>query len=247
MKKLKKIKKSIFYILLIMVMTHVNINVYAKENYYRNENGVVLSKQEYDFISNMYWEGYQEYLTLDDYNEIKALNLFNKPIEKEIKEYVDYPLTRGTSVTSNLRTLTIAKACSDTCMISLVNKWNGNPTIKSYDVFGARVSGVSILDIRNALVSATNYAKSYNNPKVYNNGFGFSVLIPNAENIKTTITFVTTKGGRVYGSYQHSMQNTTETISKQYSIGVGGYGKVFLFTGVASSIYENSPGVDIEV
>ncbi len=240
-------KKSFLYLLVVPMILLKSTTVFAQEYYYKNDNDVVLSKQEYEFISNIYWEGYQEYLSLGDYNEIKSMNLFDKPILKETVEYNEFPVTRGSSVTSNLRTLTIAKSCSDNCMITLVNKWNGVPSVKSYDVFGVRVNDVSILDVRNALVSGKNYAKSYNNPKIYNNGFGFSILVPNAEDVKTSVTFVTSKNGRVYGSYQHSMQNTTETISKQYSIGVGGYGKVFLFTGSARSIYENSPGVDIEV
>lgn len=46
-------------------------NVYAQEIYYQNDYGVILDHQEYNFISNMYWEGYQKYLTMEDYNIIK--------------------------------------------------------------------------------------------------------------------------------------------------------------------------------
>ncbi len=243
---MRKIKYKVFLGIMLGMMVFTK-NVNAQEIFYQNDLGVILSKQEYEFISNMYWEGYQEYLTLDDYNEFKGIDIFNQPIEKTTKEIIDVPLTRGASVTSNLRTLTIAKSCSDNCVISLVNKWNGTPTIKSYDVFGVRVTGVSITDIKNALVSGQNYGKSYSNPKVYNNGFGFSVLVPNVSNVKTSVTFITTKGGTVYGSYQHAMRNTTEAVSKQYTIGLGGYGRVFNFTGSALDIYENAPGVDIQV
>lgn len=239
--------KKIIFVLIIGAMLHININVLAQESFYQNEEGVILSKQEYDFISSMYWDGYQEYLTWEDYNEIKSLDLFDKEVQKETRYYVDSSLTRGTSVTGNLRTLTIAKSCSDSCMVTLTNKWNGTPTVKSYDVFGVRANGVSILNIKNALVFGKDYTKSYTEPKVYSNGFGYSVLVPNAENVNASVTFVTSKGGQIYGSYQHAMQNITETISKQYSIGVGGYGKVFLFSGFAGSIYDNAPGVDIEV
>lgn len=243
---MKKTKLKIFYGIILGIMLFTK-NVNAQEIFYQNDLGVTLSQQEYEFISNMYWDGYQEYLTITDYNEIKNMDLFDKPIEKSTKEIVDFPLTRGASVTSNLRTLTIAKSCSDTCMVSLVNKWNGTPTIKSYDVFGVRVNGVSITDIKNALVSGQNYGKAYSNPKVYNNGFGFSVLVPNVGNVKTSVTFFTTKGGMIYGSYQHAMRNTSELVSKQYTIGAGGYGGVFNFTGSALNIYEDSPGVDIQV
>lgn len=243
---MNKIKNKLFFGIILGIMFFAN-NVNAQEIYYQNDLGVTLSKQEYEFISNMYWEGYQEYLTLDDYNEFKNMNLFNQSIDKTTKIIEDIPLTRGASVTSNLRTLTISKSCSNTCVITLVNKWNGTPTIKSYDVFGVRVNGVSITNIRNVLVSGDNYARTYSNPVVHNNDFGYSVLVPNVGNVRASLTFVTTKGGMVYGSYQHAMRNTTEAVSKQYTIGLGGYGNVFNFTGSARDIYENSPGVDIQV
>ena len=51
----------------------------------------------------------------------------------------------------------------------------------------------------------------------------------------------------MYGSYQHAATNTTENISEQYSIGLGGYGSVFLFSSAAKDIYDGAPGVDINV
>lgn len=243
---MNKIKNKLFFGIILGIMFFAN-NVNAQEIYYQNDLGVALSKQEYEFISNMYWEGYQEYLTLDDYNEFKNMNLFTQSIDKTTKIIEDIPLTRGASVTSNLRTLTISKSCSNACVIVLVSKWNGTPTIKSYDVFGARVNGVAIQEIKNALVSGDNYGKTYSNPKTYYNGFGYSVLVPNVGNVKTSVTFITTTGGTIYGSYQHAMRNTTEAVSRQYTIGLGGYGNVFNFTGSARDIYENSPGVDIQV
>lgn len=240
-------KRFTYNLLLLTIITLYIPNICAKEYFYKNDNDVSLSKKEYDFISNMYWEGYQEYLTKDDYNYIKSMNVFDKSIIKKEEKNIESSLARNSSVTSNLRTLTITKSCSDNCILVMVNRWNGTPTIKSYDVFGVRVKDVSLIDIRNALVSGKNYAKSYSNAKKYNNGFGYSILVPETTEVKTTLTFTTSKKGIVYGSYQHAMKKTTEATSKQYTIGVGGYGKVFNFTGNAGFIYENSPGVDIEV
>lgn len=53
-------------------------NVNAQKIYYENNYGVSLTEQEYTFITDMYWDGYQEYLTIDEYNEIKENNLFDK-------------------------------------------------------------------------------------------------------------------------------------------------------------------------
>lgn len=219
-------------------------NVYAKEIYYTNDLGVELNFEEYEFISNMYWEGYQEYITVEDYNEIKEMELFDKEVEKI---ETNLAISRSASVTSKLRTTSIAKSCSSSCMISLVTSWNGIPTVKSYDVTGARVKGVTISSIKNALVSGKDYYKSYSNPQVFNNGFGYSILVPNNSNLKITLTFITTKGGTVYGSYQHAMSNTTEIISKNYTIGAGGYGNVFHFNIKAKSIYDDANGVNTNV
>lgn len=241
-----EVKKSYITFIFIAIFLFIP-NVKAYEKFYQNDFGVVLTESEYEFISNMYWDGYQEYFTLEDYYEFKNSNIFEENIEKRIIEINDTNTLRSSSVTSNLRTLSIAKSCSDTCVISLVNSWNGTPTIKSYDVFGVRVSGVTITNIKNVLVSGLNYGKTYSDPVTYSNGFGYSVLVPGTSNVKISVTFITTTGGTIYGSYQHAMQNTTEAISKQYTIGTGGSGYVFNFYGSASKIYDNAPGVYIQV
>lgn len=227
------------------------LNVSAKDNnFYQNENGVIMSKSEYDYFSKIYWNGYQSYITQEEYDNIKNMNLFDKDvIKKEIvqEEYVQSPITRGSSVTSHLRTLTIGKSCSSDCLITLVTSWDGLPFIKSYDVIGARVENSSIKSISTTRVTGTNFIKSYNNPQRFNDGFGFSVLLPNVGSLKVTTTFTTSKSGTVYGSYQHAMSNTTEYVSKQYTIGMGDYGNVFRFTGTARTVYDNAPGVSISL
>ncbi len=221
------------------------VKVNAQENYYENVQGVKLTEKEYNFYTNMYWEGYQEYITVDDYETFKKMDVFDKEIDKKIVS--NSPLTRTTSVTSNNRVLSITKVCSTNCVFSLVNSWNSKPTIRSYDVIGVRLKGVKLVSKNGVLVTGANYSKKYDSAKSFDNGFGYSILLPNVENIRTTLTFTTTKGGTVYGSYQHAISNTTESISKQYTIGLGGYGGVFNFTGTAKNIYDKAPGVDISV
>jgi len=224
----------------------ISNNVYAKDEYYENDYGVLFTEQEYNFITNLYWDGYQKYITIDEYNEIKENDLFDKEIEKETT--INYPLTRGTSITSNSRTTSIARACSSKCMVTLVTNWNSTPTIKSYDVIGARVSGVEVTTTSTARVVGDDYVKTYSTKKEFSNGFGFSVLLPSASNLVVNVTFYTTKGGTVYGSYQHAVKNTTKTISNQYSsLSANGFGGVFDFTGTAKSVYDNANGVSISV
>ena len=121
------------------------------------------------------------------------------------------------------------------------------PYIKSYDVIGARVSNSNISSIRNAYVTGNNYVKTYSDPQTSNHGFGFSILLPNVSNIKVSVSFNTSKGGTAYGSYQHATSSTTNYVSKQYTIGSGGYGNVFNFIGNARTVYDNALGVDINL
>ncbi len=237
-------KKKLFLILLMGIFSF-NVKVNAGEIFYQNENGVILTENEYNFFSEMYWKGYQEFLTQEDFIELKKLNIFEQQIEK--KEWLDAPISRNNTVTSNLRQLTISKACSQECVLTLVTSWIGSPFIKSYDVVGARIANSSLTSVRSALVSGTNYGKSYSNSQTFNNGFGYSILLPNVSNLKITLTFTTTKGGTAYGSYQHANTNTSELISKQYTIGAGEYGNVFHFNGNARTVYDNAPGVDISL
>lgn len=242
-------KNKLLILFGVLVLSNLYVlNVSAKNLFYQNENGVMMSKNEYDYFSKIYWDGYQEYITQEEYDNVKKMDIFDKDIIKEEivqEEFTNYPTTRGATVTSHLRTLTIGKSCSNDCLITLVTSWDGMPYIKSYDVIGARLSNSSLKSISTTRVTGNNYIKSYNNPQQFNDGFGFSILLPNVSNLKITSSFTTSKSGVVYGSYQHASSSTTEYVSKQYTIGIGEYGNVFRFTGNARTIYDNAPGVNI--
>ena len=61
-----------------MLMTIFISVVNAEElTYYTNSNNVNFSKEEYEFISNFYFEGYQNYMTEEDYKEFKKSNIMN--------------------------------------------------------------------------------------------------------------------------------------------------------------------------
>ncbi len=237
-------KKTLFLIIVVVLVFGVISPKVNAKSYYYNDNGVYLTQQEYQYISELYWEGYQQYLAKSDYNLMKEMDIFNHEIKKS---EIMVPLTIGNTVTSHLRTLSINSSCSSECMITLVMAWMGTPTVKSYDVMGARVDNATITRIINTVVTGNNYGKTYTNFQRFNNGFGISVLVPNVDNIKTATTFLTTNSGTIYGSYQHAKKNITEAISKNYSIGPGGYGNVFNFIGNATGIYDDAPGVSVDL
>ena len=104
---MKKIKMMMFCIFLYSISFIAQVN--AESVFYKNANGIILNEQEYDFYSNFYWNGYQEYLTLDDHEKNKSMNIFDKEIEK--KEIVTYSpiMERGSFVSNNSRTTEIKK------------------------------------------------------------------------------------------------------------------------------------------
>lgn len=193
----------------------------------------------------MFWNGYQDLVTQDEFDYVNELNLFDSKIETFIlQENTLQPLS---TLTEKSRTLTMNKSCSSQCYISLQASWNAKPNIKSYDVIGARVNGVSVVKIGNAYVIGDNFTKSYSSPNTKNNGFGYSVKLENVSNLKVNVSFFTTTGGTVYGAYEHSRKNISLNTSKLYNISQGGQGNVFKFTGAAASAYDEANGLSLNV
>ena len=62
-----------------------------------------------------------------------------------------------------------------------------------------------------------------------------------------SMSFKVSKGGTVFGSYQHAMQNTTLPVSQDYNFSIVGYGNVFDYYGNAIGVYDGMNGVDINV
>lgn len=236
---MKKIK---FITSLIIVVILANYkNTLAENIYYTNSHGVNFSEKQYNYFSKMFWEGYQDIVTQEEFNYIDKLDLFNSNIETK------YSVLPIPSLTEKSRTLIMNKSCSSQCYISLQATWNSNPTIKSYDVIGARLKNVSLVKVGKAYVIGTNYTQSYSVPEIKDNGFGYSVKLENVNNLKVNVSFYTTTGGNIYGAYEHAKTNISLENSRLYTIGQGGQGNVFNFYGAASSVYDNANGLEIEV
>ena len=156
--------------------------------------------------------------------------------------------TRSTVHGTNAKVVKIAAACSTNCMVTINLDWLASPTIRSYDVIGAYLSGVSLISHNGTYVVSSTSSDFYNNLKTAYNGIGNSVKLPSTgTNIIVNMTFTTSTGGTIYGSYQHAMSNTTLPVSKYYNFSLGGYGNVFSFYGSAVGIYDGMGGVDITV
>lgn len=238
-------KRNLLFLILSSIMI-VPTFVLAKEDvYYTNKNGVNLTQKEYDFISNMYWEGYQEFLTQEMYNDLKSDDIFSQPIEKKSIEFK--PKTRGTVIQDSARTLSITKSCSDNCLIVTLYEWKGEPTYKGYDVMGAYFEGTTLQNNPFTVVASSVEQSFCTNYKKETNGLGCSFKVVAGNDAQITQSFRVSKGGHVYASYQHAMQTAFLSESQDYTFSYFGYGNVFLFSEKVRHLYDEMNGVDIDV
>lgn len=240
----KKLLIAIISVFAIFGVSDVN----AKEPaYYTSSNGVSLTEKEYNFFVEMYNEDFPKGVTQEEYNMYANGNFFDGQIEKKVVEEKAQPATRGTYHSTANKSIQIATSCNSLCTVAISVKWINSPTIRSYDVIGAYLSGVSKSGSITTRSSSSSSTVSATSTKTQKNGFGASVKLPSGSNVTLYQSFVSTKGGHIYASYQHAMSNTTLAVSQQFNVSRIGYGGVFSFYGTATSVYDNMNGVDIAV
>ncbi len=230
----------------LLVFLSFNNNVFAKENYYINDFGVFFNQEEYDFLSMMFWDGCQDLINESDYQKFISSNIMNGKIT--INESEENISTYGTTIGTNEKNLKIVSSCTSDCLISVTATWLKLPAVKSYDVIGARFEKTSLKELLRTSVKSSTGTTYSTETKKFNNGFGVSIVLPKYGNsIIVSQTYRVNKGGTIYASYQHALKSISLDNSKNYSIDSSGYGKVFKFSGVASSTYDKMSCVDITV
>lgn len=246
-----KIKRIIVITFLLNIMFMTNVN--AKENFYTNQYGVVFSKEEYNFLSDFYFNGYQNYMKTEDYNEFIKSNIMNRTIKTSIQD--ENKNEGGYSVLSSesfhetsSKSIKISSACSTVCNISIVAEWKKSPTIRSYDVIGAYLKNIKMNISPSTTLYYDNGTTTSSNIKETTNGFGTSIKLPSSGgNIKIVQTFIVEPSGTIYASYQHAKKTSTLAKSQKYSISRNGYGGVFLFESSVESYYDGMGGVSLEI
>lgn len=241
-----KVIRCIIFVLLICFIFGTN-NVYASEIFYKNKNNVILTEEEYNFLTKMYWEGYQSLMTLEDYENFRNSNVMNGQIDIKEMTYGNDLVLYGTSFSNNSRTLKIFKSCSYDCLISVTLNWTSNPDLYSYDVIGAYIEGTSFTSNPTTTVATSSSKTVVTDLKKTSNGIGSSFKLPSGSNITINQLFRVNAGGHVYASYQHAISNSTLTKSKDYTFSKLGYGNVFQFSNSSKGLYDAMNGVDIAV
>ena len=250
-------KKKVKMLLLVaIIMLGICKNVYASGDvYYTTANGIDLNREEYEFLTTFYWPGYPDVMTMDQYREFVDLDLVNSDLTIETYTESQQELlgpglpTQGTSITTPAKKLQIGAACLPTkCIMSLVATWLVDPSVTSWDVIGAYVDDVTLISHSHTYVSTNNYTYYFDNIQANTDGFGNSVKLPDTgTDYIVNTAFTVSRGGTVYGSYQHATEDTTLANSQLYNISFSGYGNVFDFYSTVEDIYDGMPGVDIDV
>jgi len=249
-------KKVVGLLLVAVLSICITKNVYANERvYYTTANGIELTQKEYNFLADFFGEAYIDYMTQDQYDEYVADDIFD--LEITTVSYTEPGLAllnpnmgpRSDTHSTPAKTLHISKVCPPSyCLMNLKNTWHSNPSVRSWDNIGAYMSGVTYLAHVATIASTDDYSYPFSNLLTASNGVGNSVDLPDTgSNIIVSMSFKVSKGGYVFGSYQHAMQDTTLAVSQNYNFDIGGYGGVFDYYGSAVGIYDQMNGVDIAV
>ena len=247
-------KKILVLLLAVICIFGITKDVYAEEAYYTTQNGIELTREEYEFLTTFYSPVYPDIMTRDMYDDFVERDVMNGDIQ--IVSYTEpqlpllnpgIPPTSQTHTTS-YKTVHIGGSCfPGFCIMSLQNNWLVSPSVRSWDNIGVFLDGPSIISHDGTYVYSTSGTNWYSNLKT-TNGLGNSVKLPDTgENIIINMAFTVSTGGTVYGSYQHAMQNTTLANSQNYTLDILGYGDVFLYNGNAVGVYDGMNGVDMDV
>ena len=248
-------KKIVMILLAVLFVFGITKNVYAEGSYYTTPNGIDLTREEYEFLTSFYGQEYPDIMTKAMYEEFIEDDLLNSEVEKVTYNEPQLALLnpgmspRSTIHVTAAKTVQIARACTSTyCVMTLQNTWHGSPTIRSWDNIGAYFYNTSLIQYIQTYVYSTAGTVFYSNVITDTDGVGNSVELPSTgSDIRINMTFKVNRGGTVFGSYQHAMQNTTLANSQNYNFDLGGYGGVFDYYGTAIGIYDGMNGVDIDV
>lgn len=242
-------KKTLMIMVGILIV--LTTNVKAQEDiFFTNKYEVNFTEKEYNFISDLYYLGFQNIMQPNDYENIFNIeNIANTEITKKTYESKDLIVPFGTNLETAGKIFEISKTCPTTCIIVLKAKWKSMPKIRSYDVIGARLVNTSLNGIPTTVIDKDGSKSTLNNDfKSLYNGFGVSLKLPTGGNsLIISQTFKVSKGGTVYGSYQHATKTISLANSKDYTISPNGLGRVFQFNNGYNSYYDSMAGVDIAV
>lgn len=241
---MKKIGVGIFITMLMFVILP-KVEAKSKEVFFTNSYGVEFNEKEYDYFSKMFYDGYQETITPDEFNQYEKHEMDASLVETKFASIIQ---PYSTIISTSAKTLKISTSGSSKKYVSVVATWKGSPSVRSYDLIGAYLSGVTLNGTVTTKLTYSGGGYFSTEMKTFNNGFGVSIELPKSgNNVVISQSFTTTTGGTIYASYQHAISNLSLSDSKKYSIGKNGYGNVFIFDSSIRNKYDGMSGVNISV
>lgn len=241
--------KKVFALIALLSMISFNSNAMALEDreiYYTNDYNVSFTKDEYDFVGEFYFDGYQNIMRQEDYNYMIDNDLMNGNIQiTEISdENVLLPRASVSYATGSKR-LKLSSSCSTTfCSMTLNLTWLVSPNVRSYDLIGAYSPTSNNLIFSNSRIYYDGEVRQYVEYKQESHGISATMKLPSpGEDIVIVFTFKASPGTKVYASYQHAKKSISLANSRKYSFNTGGYGNVFLFDESVSDYYDAMRGV----
>lgn len=227
------------------------LNVYADDIYYTSEYGVSMTKEQYDFFTNMYWDGFQAQLTNDIYNKYLTKGLFGREVKTVVKEIEpEKGISKSLSHETTAKKLQLSYSCnSNYCSMVTSLVWKGVPRVKSYDIIGSVIYGNNAQRINTptTVLNAGTNSYTYTNYVYSGKGWGCSLPLPTTDYqmvIYQSVDLYVTGDTTFYSSYQHATSKITLENSMKYTTGYGGDGGVFFFYGAAEGVYDQMAGVD---
>lgn len=246
---IKKLSKIIGVLVLGICVLNYSANALESDDiYFENENGVKFSKKEYDFVSEFYYDGYQEYMTAENYLRLKDLGVMDKEVKNVVYENNGIQTYTDVIHQSASKKLVMSYACGTKCSITLKASWLTIANVRSYDLIGAYSPTSNALTYVSALMrySGKDYLPVENNKSA--NGISATFKLPSTDAKYDFIMEITVPSGtKVYGSYQHAKKEISLVNSRKYSFASSGYGKVFKFDSSVESYYDGMGGVNATV
>lgn len=217
------------------------------DNYYKNDNGVILNEKEYNIISKFYWRGYQELLTKKDLDFLRSNGLFENEIKTvEINDGIN--LLSNISHNTEYKSLKMNTSCSSKCLVSISLEWIKLPKIRSYDILGIYFDNTSLIEANKVIVETNKGISKYSYTNKATNGIGTSFKLPtDGTYLKISQTLTVEKKGTIKASYQHAKKAISNANSKKYSFSKTGIGGVFNFETGIQSYYDCMAGVELSL
>ena len=255
---MNKVRKVLMIMVLTMTMLFSYQVVFAEEEYYyTNPNGVSFTREAYDFFSEFFYEGYQAHMTQAMFDEYvnEGFDFANTEITKVGLCMNPNPVTIGnqaspqdlTYYATYGKSIEMGQACGILCRVSAVVTWHGVPACQSHDVMGAYLNGPTRISTPSTMYTSS-AGSGFEDAIVYDtNGYGAVISVPNAGDIVVSQSIAYTGHGLIFMSYQHAVSTVSLSNAQNFTIGLAGYGNVFIFPSSIGDQYDQMNGVYMTV